>query len=261
LQEQIEQLRAQQGQYQELLATLHPSEETQISLTDPESRSMKTKQGIDVCDNGHIAVDNKYTLIVDHDVTHAVTDLAQLATMAKRAKATLATKQREAVAAMGYDKGDAVKKCLDEGIVPYIPQPNTSANSTLGLFGIEDFRYDATQDCYRCPGDQELPFRFATTEQSRPIRYYSTSVCQTCPLKPKCMRQTENRSMTWWVDETLMEERQQRVATHSAKLKARKGIIEHPLGTMKRWLDHGYFLTRGLLKVQGEMSLTILAYN
>jgi len=261
LQEKIEQLRTQQGRYQELLETLHQSTDTQISLTDPESRSMKTRQGIDVCYNVQLAVDNKHKLIVDHEVTNAVTDLEQLATMAQRAKDTLATEQLEAVADMGYYNGDEVKKCLDEGIVPYIPKPNTSANSKLGLFGKEDFLYDTTKDCYRCPGDQELTFRFATTEQGRPIRYYSTSACKACPLKPQCTRNKENRRITRWVHETLMEEMQQRVAAHPEKVKARKGIVEHPFGTMKRGMDQGYFLTRGLVKVRGEMSLTILVYN
>jgi hypothetical protein len=112
-----------------LLETLRQSEETQRSLTDPESRSRKTRHGIEVWYNVQLAVENTYTLIVDHDVTNAVTDLDQLATMAQRAKDTLATAQLEAVAEMGYYNGEEIKKCLDEGIVPYIPKPNTSANS------------------------------------------------------------------------------------------------------------------------------------
>src|SRR5262245_21806539 len=100
---------------------------------------MKTRQGIDVCYNVQLAVDNKYKLIVDHEVTNDVTDQEQLATMAKRAKDTLETEQIDAVADMGYYNGDEVKKCLEAGIIPYISQPNTSANSKLGLFGKEDF--------------------------------------------------------------------------------------------------------------------------
>jgi transposase len=261
LKEKIDQLRTQQGQYQELLEKLHNSEDTQISLTDPDSRSMKTKQGIDVCYNVQIAVDHKQKLIVEHEVTNDVTDQDQLATMARRAKETLAAEQIEAVADMGYYNGDEVKKCLDTGIVPYIPKPNTSANSKLGLFGKEDFLYDAVKDCYRCPGEQDLTFRFATIEQGRHIRYYSTSACKTCLLKPQCTRNKENRRITRWVHEAIMEEMQQRVATNPEKVKARKSIVEHPFGTMKRWMDHGYFLTRGLEKVRGEMSLTILVYN
>jgi transposase len=129
LQENIAQLCSHKGQYEDLLEKLRDSEETQVSLTDPESRSMKTKQGIDVCYNVQIAVDNKYKLIVEHEVTNEVTDQEQLATLAKRAKDTLATGQIEAVAEMGYYNGDEVKKCIEAGIIPSIAKPHTSANS------------------------------------------------------------------------------------------------------------------------------------
>ncbi|MDR0721901.1 MAG: transposase [Treponema sp.] len=41
----------------------------------------------------------------------------------------------------------------------------------------------------------------------------------------------------------------------------RKSIVEHPFRTIKRSMDAGYCLTRGLRKVAGEFSLTFLAYN
>jgi CheY-like chemotaxis protein len=94
-----------------------------------------------------LAVDSTSKLIVDHEVTNEVTAQEQLATMAKRTKDTLEVAQIDAVADMGYYNGDEVKQCLDDGMVPYLPKPNTSAKSKLGLFGKEDFRYDATKDC------------------------------------------------------------------------------------------------------------------
>jgi hypothetical protein len=48
---------------------------------------------------------------------------------------------------------------------------------------------------------------------------------------------------------------------HREKLKRRKEIVEHPFGTMKRSMNQGYFLTRGLEMVRTETSLTVLAYN
>jgi hypothetical protein len=90
---------------------------------------MKTKHGTDVCDNVQVAVDHQHTLIGEHDVTNDVTDQDQLAAMATRAKIRLETDHLDALADMGYDHGDEVKTCLDKGIVPDIPQPNTSANS------------------------------------------------------------------------------------------------------------------------------------
>ena len=90
---------------------------------------MKTTYGTDVCDNGQVAVDHPHTLLGEHDVTNDVTDQEQLAAMATRAKIRLATDPLDARADRGYDHGDEVKTCLDEGIVPDLPQPNTSANS------------------------------------------------------------------------------------------------------------------------------------
>jgi transposase len=150
---------------------------------------------------------------------------------------------------MGYYDGAEVKKCEAQGITVYISKPLTSANTKLGLFGKERFLYDADKDVYRCPTDQELTYRFATIEKGRPIRYYSTSACGTCSLKPQCTY------------EEVTERMQQRVTQHPELLRKRKLIVEHPFGTIKRWRDQGYFLMRGTDNVRAEASLTVLAYN
>ena len=41
----------------------------------------------------------------------------------------------------------------------------------------------------------------------------------------------------------------------------RKELAEHPFGTIKRAMDAGYLLTKGVKKVTGEFSLVFLAYN
>jgi transposase len=125
---------------------------------------MKTQQGTDVCYNMQLAVDHQHQLIVAREATNAVTDQDQLAAMATCAKAMLGTDHLETLADMGYDHGDEGKKCVQEAIVPYIPKPNTSANSQLGLFGKKDFVYDAQRDGYRCPAGQDLTFRFETAD-------------------------------------------------------------------------------------------------
>jgi len=58
-----------------------------------------------------------------------------------------------------------------------------------------------------------------------------------------------------------MEDMQQRVTANPDKVKVRKSLVGHPFGTIQRWMDQGYFLTRGLENVRGEMSLTVLVYN
>ncbi len=44
-------------------------------------------------------------------------------------------------------------------------------------------------------------------------------------------------------------------------MKLRSSLVEHPLGTMKRGMNQGYFLMKGLAKVGAEIGLTVLSYN
>ena len=167
----------------------------------------------------------------------------------------------EVLTDMGYYDGQQVKACLDSGITPYIPKPNTSANTRLGLFGKEDFRYDPLKDCYWCPASQQLTFRFQSTEQGRERRTYTTSACAHCALKPRCTRSSEDRRITRWAYEDVLEDMQRRVRANRQKMKLRKQLVEHPFGTIKRGWNQGYFLTKGLENVNAEMSLTVLPYN
>jgi|GEM_PF-5826741 len=55
--------------------------------------------------------------------------------------------------------------------------------------------------------------------------------------------------------------RQVRVKADKVKTGQRKSIVEHPFGTVKRAMDTRYCLTKGLRNVNGEFSLSFLAYN
>ena len=69
------------------------SPDQQISLTDPDSRSMATSgRGSGVVGyNVQVVVDTEHHLIVTHEVTNSGSDRAQRANMAKQAKAVLKT--------------------------------------------------------------------------------------------------------------------------------------------------------------------------
>jgi len=58
-----------------------------------------------------------------------------------------------------------------------------------------------------------------------------------------------------------MEEMAQRVAAQPEQVNARQSLVEHPFGTMKRGMDHGDFLPRGLAKVRGDRRLTVRVYH
>jgi len=190
--------------------------------------------------------------------------------MAEAAKEVLAVDEIDVVADRGYYDGQEVKACLQEGITPYIPKANTSANRKRGLFTKQDFRYEPQHDCYRCPAGQALTYRFTTVEQGREIRYYANpAACRSCPLKGRCTRNKSGRRITRWIDEHLLEAMQARVEAEPDKVALRKQLVEHPFGTIKHstssrcpyGMNQGYFLMRGLEKVRAETALTVMAYN
>ena len=190
LKEKIKLLKDRMKKHKGLLQRMEESGQSQISLTDPDSRSMPigggriTDVGYTILAQGNVqvAVDPRHKLIVDHQVTQAVTERGLLSEMALRAKQALGVDRLEVLTDMGYYDGQQVKTCLEAGITPYIPKPNTSANTPLGLYGKEDFRYDPEIDCYGCPAGEQLTFRFQSTEQGRERRTYATSACAHCAL-------------------------------------------------------------------------------
>lgn len=245
LHEKLEQLQTRKTQYEDIQTTLLESGESQISLTDPDSRSRHVRQGSEVCYNVQTVVDAKYKLIVEHEVTNKVTDQTQLAPMAKRAKETLGIETLDAVTDRGYYDGSQIKQCLEAGITPYVPKPITSVNQNRGRYIKPDFIYDVERDIYCCPQGQPLEFRFATVELGRHIRYYKTAACRACPAQDLCTTNKEGRRITRWVDEHLLEEMAQRIQDHPEITRQRKEIVEHPFGTLKRGMNQGYFLCRG----------------
>jgi transposase len=109
LQTRIDQLRARQQQYQSLREQLAARGESQISLTDPESRSISSGQGVELCYNVQVVTDAKHKLIVANDVTNDPTDSNQLAPMAISAKEILGVETLEATADRGYAHGEQVQ--------------------------------------------------------------------------------------------------------------------------------------------------------
>ncbi|MGH2602303.1 MAG: IS1182 family transposase [Dehalococcoidia bacterium] len=261
LQEKIAALQQRRARYEALGQQLAASGETALSLTDRDSRPMMSRGRIEVCYNVQTAVDAKHKLIVAADVTNAAADRDQLSPMATAAQAVLPDATPVVVADQGYYHGAEIKTCLQQGITPLVPRPLTSANAKRALFTKDDFAYDRAADAYRCPAGETLTYRSTTVELGRTIKNYRTSACGRCALEPRCTRNKDGRKLTRWVDEHLMEDMEVRLRRDRALFARRKELAEHPFGTMKRGMDQGYFLLKGLRKVRGEFSLTVLAYN
>jgi transposase len=243
-------------------AEMMKSEDKQISLTDPDARSMATSgkdTGI-VGYNVQAAVDTENHLIVAHEVTNVGTDRHQLSNMAGQARSEMGVETLDAVADRGYYEGEEIKACEDVGITVTLPRPQTSGAKAKGRFGKQDFVYVAAKDVYRCPAGERLTYRFTNEENGKKLRRYWTTACQTCALKTRCTTGPERR-ITRWEHEAVLEKVQQRLDRNPDKMTLRRQTAEHPFGTIKCWMGATHFLMRGLPKVATEMALNVLAYN
>ena len=136
LKEKIAGLKQQIQHLAALDARMKAEPDQQISLTDPDSRSMATSgRGSGVVGyNVQVAVESKHHLIVTHEVTNVGNDRAQLAPMAKAAKETLEVETLDVLADRGYFDGDQIKECVEAGVTVTLPKLSTGVEKGP-LFG------------------------------------------------------------------------------------------------------------------------------
>lgn len=217
----------------------------QISLTDPDSRSMATsaKGSGFVGYNAQAAVDTKTHLIVTHDVINDGHDREQLSPMAKGAKTALGRDEMSAIADKGYFSGREILACHENGITTTLPRPETSGNRSNGMYVKADFAYVADADVYRCLAGETLTYRYTTEEAGPVVRRYWTNVCQACPLRARCTTGKERR-ITCWEHEHLIEAMHDRMSRDPALMGLRRSTVEHPFGTIKAWMGATHFRMR-----------------
>ncbi len=194
----IAQLREQRQASSALLDQLEASGEGQISLTDPDARAMVAHGKVTIGYNAQVAVDAKHSLIVEQHVINACNDMGLLAPTAGAAMEALGVERIDAVADMGYHKGEDIEACEAAGITPYIPRPHRGINVSNGLFPKERFRYDPVADAYRCPGGKMLDTRHSSITRGQvTVQYSSPAACAGCQMKPLCTTGRWRRVNRW----------------------------------------------------------------
>src|SRR6266480_4003201 len=243
-------------------AEMMKSEDKQISLTDPDARSMATSgkdTGI-VGYNVQTAVDTKNHLIVACEVTNVGTDRHQLSNIVEQARTEMGVETLDAVADRGYYESEEIKACEEAGITVTLPKPMTSNAKAEGRFGKQDFRYVADEDVYVCPAGEKLAYSFTTQDKGMVLRRYRTAACHSCAIKNSCTKGKE-RLISRWEHEHIIEAVQRRLDEHPEKMRQRRETVEHPFGTIKARMGATHFLMKTLPRVAAEMALHVLAYN
>ena len=235
----------------------------QISLTDPDSRSMATSgRGSGVVGyNVQVAVDTEHHLIVTHEVTNVGTDRSQLSHMAKRDQGDAASGKarcRRRPRLLQQRRNPGVRAGRHHGYAAKADDLERKGGRTLRQAGLPLCWLRRTSIV--CPAGEKLTYRYTTEENGLALRRYWTNACRSCAIKPTCTTGKERR-ITRWEHEHVLEAVQRRLDEHPEKMRQRRETVEHPFGTIKARMGATHFLMKTLPRVASEMALHVLAYN
>ena len=260
LEDKIIKLREEMARLKKHEVRMLEAPDQQLSLTDPDARSMTSRGTGLVGYNVQSAVDSEHHLIIAHEVTNVGSDRSQLANVAKQAKETLQAEALDVVADRGYYNGDEIRACEQAGIDTYLPKPKTSPNKAKGLFDRPAFKYIEQDDEYQCPAGERLTHRTTTNDRGKAIKRYWTSTCSGCAIKSQCTTGNERR-VSRWVHADVLDRAQARLDKQPDSMRVRRATVEHPFGTIKSWMGATHFQMKTLPRVSTEMSLHVLSYN
>lgn len=262
LKEKIATVKQQVRKLRNIEKQLLAAPDQQVSLTDPDARSMATSgRGTGIVGyNVQAVVDTEHHMIIAHEVTNVGHDRAQLTAMATMGRDALGRKNMTVLADRGYFKGEEILRCTQEGITTLIPKPLTSNSKAAGRFDKRDFIYNAERDEYRCPAGERAIWRMTSVEDGLTLHRYWSSACPHCAIKSRCTAGNYRR-ITRWEHQQVLDDMQHRLDHAPEAGRLRRQTVEHTFGTLKAWMGSTHFLTKTLPRVRTEMSLHVLAYN
>jgi len=264
IKQRIQELRDRKKKYEQYKKQLKESGGNEISTTDPDARLMSNNNNnVDVSYNVQTTVDSKHKLIADFKVTQKPNDLGELDNMALRAKKLFGGKGFEVLADKGYYKAEDLKKCVKNGITPYVTKQTYSNGTGDQDFYTDKFRYDKDKRVYICPAGKELYYYRERKKGNVAIghEYRNYEACGNCELKSRCTRSEKGRSICRHVDQDFLDTIDLQTELNMDKYKLRQMIAEHPFGTIKRNWGAYYFLTKRKVSVSAEIALSLLVYN
>jgi hypothetical protein len=260
--------------YESCEEELERNGETQKLLTDGESRLMVVNGKIDVCYNVQTAVDAKHKLVVELEVTSKGTDYNQLTPVVGRTKTAMGTETLAAVADAGYDSAQDIAGSMTQGAVPHAAGTDfdmcvpTEEAETEAIVSQKDGQcvYPAKRNLAVCPMGKTLYPSFYRKFTKQGV-FYNREACKGCGCK--CTKEgmqghqgpVTEEDFSKPCNDTGLSVKQVRIKADEGIIRRRKSIVEHPFETIKRGMEAGYYLTRGLRTVTGEFSLTFPAYN
>jgi len=247
----------------DILSEIRAEEKKSINTTDPDSKSMRTRQGPGVSYNSQVTTDEKHGLIVNSDVVSDNHDYHQFSKQVNQANEVLDKPCETACADAGYSDTNSMADIDEQGIKIIVPSQRQATEKTQGEFDKSKFRYDSRKDVYICPEGQVL--KYCGKNLKRKMRYYAAgTICQKCRHFGKCtISNRDGRKILRLFKEELREKLEKFYDLPSSqKIYAiRKQKAELPFGHFKHNLKANRFLLRGLDGVKAELSILSSCFN
>ena len=262
IQDKIAYQKSKKEGYRNIGQELRASGELQISLTDPDARSVVLHRNIvNVGYNVQAGCDAKHKLFVNND-TGTVNDTHALSPMALDAKQLLGVEKMRILTDKGYTTGKHLDMCAKNGIITY-SSPKEHSSQHNGLYPMVDFKYDREMDTYTCPDAQILATNGTVYDKAgHKVKHYKNrQACKVCPVRHLCTVNKNGRFIERSIYQEALEENQKRVEENPEYYRLRQQITEHQFGTIKRQWGFTHTLMKGKQNVLSEVNLIMICYN
>lgn len=269
--EKIEQKKSNSEQrlkkYQKMQADLEQSGESQVSLSDPDSRLLaSSNKQAEVGYNVQLSVDAKYKLAVDFKVT-SENDNKAMGEMGRRLKVILGQSKFTVLLDKGYHTGSEFKYVERFDINVIVGSPLASSHAPDPAYDVSQFIYNEQEDEYTCPVGNKLTTNGKEyTKTKRTTKYkikkYDTKACKTCPFLTNCSKRKSGKVIERSEFMDQIEANRKRLEQNKELYKQRQAIVEHPFGTIKRQWGFDHIITKKTKqRAESDMGLIFVAYN
>lgn len=203
----------------------------------------------------------KKNLFVNND-TGTVNDTHALSPMALDAKELLGVQQMDCLTDKGYTTGKHIDICSKNNIITY-SSPKEHSSQKNGLFEMQDFQYNKSEDTYTCPNNQTLSGTGNVYNKgSHKVKHYKNfKACKTYPIRKKCTASKNGRLIERPIYQEALENNAKRVNENPNYYRLRQQVTEHQFGTLKRQWGFTFTLMKGKENVLSKVNLMMICYN
>ena len=267
IEQQISKHTARKINYENMGRQLTNTGESQISVSDPDSRQIMMRNNIsEVAYSVQTVVDAKYKLPIDYKVTNT-NDTRAMSGMLRRSKIILGTANFTALYDKGYHTGSEIKKAIDLNIQIMVAIQKVASAAPDEKYNYSNFKYNEPADTYTCPQQQVLITNGSWYQKNKEkyfylAKHYKTHACGACSERMLCTKNTKGRLIERSEYAPYIEQNKLNIEANPALYKKRQSIVEHPYGTIKRQWGFDYIITKkGMKRASADVGLMFIAYN